>query len=41
MAIFQVASPSSFNFARPEEWPKRLKHFERYKQASGLARLIH
>jgi len=37
MATFQVASPSSFNFARLEEWPKWLKRFERFKQASGLA----
>jgi len=39
MATFQVASPSSFNFARPEEWPEWFKRFELhvFKQASGLA----
>ena len=37
MATFQVASPSAFIFARPEEWPKWLKRFERFKHASGLA----
>ena len=37
MTTFQVALPTSFNFARPEEWPKWLKRFERFKYASGLA----
>ena len=37
MATFQVASPASFNFTRPEEWPKWLKRFEQFKHASGLA----
>ena len=40
MATFQLASPTSFNFARPEEWPKWLKRFERFKHASGLAYFI-
>ena len=36
MATFQVGLPTSFNFARPEEWPKWLKRFERFKHTSGL-----
>ena len=36
MAAFQVATPSPFNFAKPEEWPKWLKRFERFRQASEL-----
>ena len=36
MATFQVATSSPFNFAKPEEWPKWLKHFERFHQASEL-----
>ena len=38
MATFQVATPSSFNFAKPEEWPKWLKRFERFHQASELCK---
>ena len=38
MATFQVATPSPFNFAKPEEWPKWLKRFERFCQASELCK---
>ena len=38
MATFQVATPSPFNFAKPEEWPKWLKHFERFRQPSELCK---
>ena len=38
MATFQVATPSPFNFAKPEEWPKWLKRFERFRQASELCK---
>ena len=27
----------NFDFAKPEEWPRWLRHFERFRQASGLA----
>jgi len=37
MDTFQVDPPSSFNFARPKEWPKWLKRFGRFKHALGLA----
>ena len=38
MATFQVATPSPFDFAKPEEWPKWLKRFERFRQASELCK---
>ena len=36
MASFQVTAPESFNFTRPEEWPKWIRRFERYRLACGL-----
>ena len=33
---FQVTPPDKFNFARPEEWPKWARRFERFRHASGL-----
>ena len=36
--VFQVATPSPFNFAKPEEWPKWLKGCERFCQASELCK---
>ena len=33
---FQVPAPESFSFKHPEEWPKWIKRFERYRLASGL-----
>ena len=36
---FQVAppaSPDSFVFTKPNEWPKWIRHFERFRLASGL-----
>ena len=33
---FQVTPPEKFNFARPEEWPKWARRFERFQHASGL-----
>ena len=38
MATFQIATPSPFNFAKPEKWPKWLKRFERFRQASELCK---
>ena len=35
-ATYQVSPPEPFNFANPEEWPKWLRRFERFRQASGL-----
>ena len=36
MASYQIAPPETFNFARPEEWPKWIRRFERYRQVSDL-----
>ena len=37
VATFQVATPEPFCFTRPEEWPKWVRRFERFRIASGLA----
>ena len=37
MAAFQISPPENFSFTRPEEWPRWIKRFERYRQASGLS----
>ena len=36
MATYQVTSPDSFSFSKPEEWPRWLRRFERFRTASGL-----
>ena len=36
-ASYQIATPESFSFAHPEDWPKWIRRFERFRQASGLA----
>lgn len=36
MDRFQVPLPAKFNFGRPEEWPKWIQRFERFRIASGL-----
>ena len=33
---FQVPPPEPFVFARPEEWPKWIRRFERFRLATGL-----
>ena len=38
MATFRVQLPEQFNFSRPEESPKWSRRFERFRQASGLAK---
>ena len=37
MASYQVLPPKPFNFTKPEEWPKWIRRFERFHQASGLS----
>ena len=37
MASFQIAPPEQFTFDQPEEWPKWIRRFERFRQASGLS----
>ena len=34
---FQISTPESFNFTNPEEWPKWIRRFKRYRLASGLS----
>ena len=36
MASYQIAPPQRFNFSQPEEWPKWIRRFEQFRQASGL-----
>ena len=36
MATFQVTPPENFSFMHPEEWPKWIRRFERFRQVSGL-----
>ena len=33
---YQVSQPVSFEFTNPEDWPRRLQRFERFRQASRL-----
>ena len=35
-ATYQVSPPEQFNFNHPEEWPKWVRRFERFRKASGL-----
>ena len=37
MATYQITAPENFNFHRPEEWPRWIRKFERFRQASGLS----
>lgn len=36
MASYQVQPPENFTFTKPEEWPKWIKRFERFRIVSGL-----
>ena len=35
-ATFQISTPEPFCFTRPQEWPKWIRRFERFRIASGL-----
>ena len=37
MAAFQITPSEQFNFNQPDEWPKWICHFERFRDASGLS----
>ena len=37
MATYQITAPENFNFNRPEEWPRWIRKFERFRLASGLS----
>ena len=36
MAAFRVSSPEAFDFSKPDSWPRWIRRFERFRQASGL-----
>ena len=36
-ATLQVSTPDPFSFSRPDEWPRWIRRFERFRIASGLA----
>ena len=38
MAEIRITPPENFTFSRPEEWIKWIRRFERFRQASGLAK---
>ena len=35
-ATYQVTPPEQFTFSRPQEWPRWIRRFERFKNATGL-----
>lgn len=35
-AAYQVETPKSFDFQSPEDWPRWLRRFERFRKTSGL-----
>ena len=37
MATFQIAPPEQFNFNQPDKWLKWIRHFECFRDASGLS----
>ena len=38
MTFFRVQLPEKFDLSRQQEWPKWSRRFERFRQASGLAK---
>lgn len=36
-ATYQVSQPELLDFANPADWPKWLRRFERFRQASSLS----
>ena len=37
MASYQIPALERFDFSKPAEWPRWIRHFERFRQASDLA----
>ncbi len=37
MASYQIPAVEKFDFGQPENWPKWIRRFERFRQASGIA----
>ena len=36
MASYRIPATKNFDFAKPEEWPRWIRHFERFRMASDL-----
>ena len=36
MANFKLSPPEPFNFSSPEDWPRWIRRYERFRQASNL-----
>lgn len=36
MASYRIQAIENFDFAKPEEWPRWIRRFERFRQASDL-----
>ena len=36
MATYHIPAVEKFDFSQPDEWPKWLRRFERFRQASGI-----
>ena len=36
---YRISPPEEFDFSKPNEWPKSIKRFERFRSASGLNRI--
>ena len=37
---YQIAPPEPFNFSRTDEYPRLIRRFEQFRQASGLVEKI-
>ena len=37
MASLMITPPEQFNFLRPDDWPKWIRRFDRFHEASELA----
>ena len=37
MASYQIPAIEAFDFSTPTEWPNWIRHFERFRNASGIA----
>ena len=34
---YQVSLPENFNFSQPQEWPRWIRRFERFRKSAALA----
>ena len=37
MASLMIAPPEQFRFSKPDDWPKWIRRFDRFREASELA----